>query len=825
MSMILHIGAGQASELPQWRKSGATRIVLVEPNPMLAQQLRHKAADDATLTIVEAAVTPSSANTQLYEYNLPEANSLRPATGLKSLFPGLKTTATHSVATLTPTQLLADYGPAQGERAQLVLQTPGEEGAILKELIETGQLNQFQQLHLYANPEPYYQGSIAAKDILQQLAEAGFDITDVNQQDPDWPHWQLTRHPLKDQLLSLQEETAALKQQLQERQQQLETNQQQSKKHQQKAEEAAQQAQAQLKEKTDQLARLHPQFKQQQEEVAALKQQLQERQQQLEASQQQSKKHQQKAEETAEQAQAQLKEKTDQLAQLHTQLKQQQEEVAALKQQLQERQQQLEASQQQSKKHQQKAEEAAQQAQAQLKEKANQLAEAHAQCQQLKEETETLQIQLNQAQKASQQHQQTQSETAKQLKQAQQQQANTQQTLAATESKLKQVEEQRQAEKTAHQELQHKFEETHGWFVGRKQQAEERAEKLKSLQNELAVKAEQAASLEEKLKASEEEREKYINYFANRKKQHEESQAQLTEAQQTLKEKDITIRQLSEQLTTLQQSNERFGQLESKLESLFGEQRSYIQQTTNALGQHVTRSARQQRDEHALTHYLQHGQRPVSTQLPPGYAVALLEHYDATQHDAVVVLGSAHTTELMAQGMFNIRSQAPRLQSSPHESTENEVTLSHADLPQAIVSIEHQNAASEALKQRLHNKGTARAVNTVYAPWVECQANGQTALFYAVEPTLQRLNQWLSENGRVLVIVGEDLPQAGHSREIALALLLQQLPTQRLDMVLEGNQHPQETSLKESWDKLLETRQRPCQWLTLPNAYSLRVEG
>ncbi|WP_128082430.1 hypothetical protein [Halomonas sp. KX33721] len=380
-------------------------------------------------------------------------------------------------------------------------------------------------------------------------------------------------------------------------------------------------------------------------------------------------------------------------------------------------------------------------------------------------------------------------------------------------------------EQRAHKELQHKFEETHGWFVGRKQQAEERAEKLKSLQNELNTKAEQAASLEEKLKASEEEREKYKNYFANRKKQHEASQAQLTEAQQTLKEKDTIISQLSEQLTTLQQSNERVGRLESKLESLFGEQRSYIQQTTNALGQHVTRSARQQRDEHALTHYLQHGQRPVSTQLPPGYAVALLEHYDATQHDVVVVLGSANTTELLAQGLLNTRSHAPRLKSSQQESAENEVTLSHADLPQAIVSIEHQNAASEALKQRLHNKGTARAVNTVYAPWVECQANGQATLFYAVEPTLKRLNQWLSENARVLVIIGEDLPQAGHSREIALALLLQQLPTQRLDIVLEGNQYPQETSLKESWDKLLETRQRPGQWLTLPNAYSLRVEG
>ncbi|NOG31620.1 hypothetical protein HLB35_07285 [Halomonas sp. TBZ9] len=466
-----------------------------------------------------------------------------------------------------------------------------------------------------------------------------------------------------------------------------------------------------------------------------------------------------------------------------------------------------------------------QQAQQQLEDKQAQLTRQQAQFKQLSEERDTLKNRLNKALKASQQHQQAQKETAEKLEQANQQLKTTQQKLEAAEGNYQQAEKQRQEIEKAHQELQHKLEETHGWFLSRKQQAEEGAEKIATLQGELHTKAEQAANLEERLKATEAEREKYNGYFADRKKQHEEAKVQLRDAQQALKERDATISQLSEQLDALQQSNERFAQLEGKLEALFGEQKTYIQQTTNALGQHVTRSARQQRDEQALTHYLQHGQRPVSTQLPPGYAMALLEHYETTQHDVVVVLGSSETTELLAQAILNTRQQQRRLSGGQREQQDNEVTLSNADLPQAVVSIEHQKAASEALKQRLGNKTLAQAVSVVYAPWVECQANGQSALFYAADATLQRLNQWLPDDARVLVIVGEALPDASHSREVTLPVLLQQLPTQRLDIVLEGSSQPQETNLQENWNKLLENRQRPGHWLNLPNTQSLRVEG
>jgi FkbM family methyltransferase len=211
MHTILHIGAGQATELTQWLNSGAEKIILVEPHPELAEQLRKTTRDMSQVSVVEAAVTTNPANNQLHEYSLPEAGSLRRATGIKALFPGIKVNTTHTVATLSPEQLLANHGPQKGNVALLVIQAPGEEHSILQALISTDQLKSFSQLHLNANPEPYYQGSVAAEDTLQTLADYGYDITGENQNNPDWPGWQLARNPLKDEVSALQAENEAIK--------------------------------------------------------------------------------------------------------------------------------------------------------------------------------------------------------------------------------------------------------------------------------------------------------------------------------------------------------------------------------------------------------------------------------------------------------------------------------------------------------------------------------------------------------------------------------------------------------------------------------------
>jgi len=115
------------------------------------------------------------------------------------------------------------------------------------------------------------------------------------------------------------------------------------------------------------------------------------------------------------------------------------------------------------------------------------------------------------------------------------------------------------------------------------------------------------------------------------------------------------------------------------------------------------------------------------------------------------------------------------------------------------------------------------AVSVVHTPWVE--ANAQGTLFYACETTLQRLNRWLEEDAKVLVVVGSALAEAGHSRIAALQQLLQQLPTQTLDVIVDGRHYPHESELKTEWDALLTTRQRQVEWLQIPTAMRVRIEG
>ncbi len=213
MQTIIHIGAGHCNELEAYLASNAQRILLIEPIPALAAKLAKQAQAHRNVAVREAAITADPAHNQLQEYNLQDASSLRAATGLKRLFPGLKTLRTHSVQTLTPEQLLGEIALEPGQPAKLVIQAPGEEQAILQALIASDQLKAFSHLNLTANPEPFYEGSVAAEASLAMLADYGYIMIDHNQQDPDWPSWELQRNPLKDRITELESQNRQLKSQ------------------------------------------------------------------------------------------------------------------------------------------------------------------------------------------------------------------------------------------------------------------------------------------------------------------------------------------------------------------------------------------------------------------------------------------------------------------------------------------------------------------------------------------------------------------------------------------------------------------------------------
>lgn len=210
---ILYIGAGNGQELADYLNSDAAQIILVEPNPVLADSLRQRSAHDPRVQVKEIAITDNPAHNQLVEYNLPEANSLAAPRALRQIFPGLRALNQTPVATQTIATLVNNAG-LSGDNNRLIIEAPGAERAILKGLIEQGSLEYFGTIELAANHEPYYEGSASAEQLLADLHAQGYDSeqTDANS---DWPRWSLKSNPLKAKLKALKLEKDALTQTLQ----------------------------------------------------------------------------------------------------------------------------------------------------------------------------------------------------------------------------------------------------------------------------------------------------------------------------------------------------------------------------------------------------------------------------------------------------------------------------------------------------------------------------------------------------------------------------------------------------------------------------------
>lgn len=312
LNTILHIGAGQGEDLPAYLESDAKRILLVEPNPSLAEQLRRRTQNDERVQVLELAITDDPALNQLNEYNLPEAASLYRPTGLRQIFPGLRITVQHPVTTQTPEQLLKQY-PLEGDHNLLVIQAPGAEPAIVKALASANKLGTISNIRLTLPAEVYYEGSDRPEDALQTLAQRGYNTEHTNTQNPDWPEYHLVCNPLARRLQDVDLEKHSLTQALQKS----ENAQQQT----QVALDAATRELGELTQKLDahkkQVETLQAEREQTNAKSAELAEQLKNAQQKLEASdsaRQKAEAKQQEADKRAEKLASQVKKLEEQLA-------------------------------------------------------------------------------------------------------------------------------------------------------------------------------------------------------------------------------------------------------------------------------------------------------------------------------------------------------------------------------------------------------------------------------------------------------------------------------------------------------------------------------
>lgn len=191
---IVQLGAGDGMALESLLHSPAQRIVLVEPDPDMAADLRRRAQRDARVRVVSAAVDAQSGEATLHRLSLAGQSSLRTPGDLRDLFPGLRSLDAMQVETLDLPGLVKRVGlaPAAAQAVHVLrIDAPGSEHAIAAQLAALPV--EFAYVALRVPAHPLYDAAPAAGAVLEVLQEQGYRVEARQTDDPDFPEYWLHR--------------------------------------------------------------------------------------------------------------------------------------------------------------------------------------------------------------------------------------------------------------------------------------------------------------------------------------------------------------------------------------------------------------------------------------------------------------------------------------------------------------------------------------------------------------------------------------------------------------------------------------------------------
>ncbi|MCK7544310.1 hypothetical protein MLC59_09040 [Marinobacter bryozoorum] len=766
---------------------------------------------NAQTRTLELAITPNPANNQLHEYNLPEATSLHPATGLKELFPGLQQRSVREVETQHPAEFLKQNRPEPQPGDELSIISPGEEHHILQALAESGLLTTFTRLSLVAQEEPLYENAQSYRATVDWLQKQGFELKQTNAEDPDWPVWELVRNPLQD---TVDVQTQAIEE-LAKKLEQSEQSRKQAEDALASQREAARKANddnQRLQQRLEELEASSNQANESVRQAEDARAEAQERQKALEAELDQLRSTLTAQKEQHANAKSALQEKQQELEQLRSTLTAQKEQHANAESALQERQQQLEQSEQGRKQ--------AEEALASQREAAR---KANGDNQRLQQRLEELKASSNQANES--------------VRQAEDARAEAQERQKALEAELDQLRSTLTAQKEQH--------------ANAKSALQEKQQELEQLRSTLTAQKEQQANaksaLQEKqqeLEAANQSLEDHKTWFRNRKEQAVTLEKETAEYKQLINKLQTENDTLTRELQSLKQEKQQlletqgmqdkaFAQLEQKMETLFTQQASQLTQAANALGQHVTRSFADQRQQFqsitGLNQYLESGETPLEY---GGWAIGadlaghLVRAIEQTPYDLVIEFGSGTSTVLMARAIANtMRGQGLDTNTRALESdsqTGLQAPGRGYDLPRRILSFEQDKAYQQKTRSALQQNSLQPLVELVLAPLVPTnlpsQSGHDNALFYTCDQKLANV-AGLFEDREAHILVLVDGPFSPKDdplvREPALACVLQHLSSHKLDIVLDDAGRQGERQVLEYWQQLCEERGLSCEQTTL----------
>jgi len=162
---------------------------------------------DAKLSIEQAYLNDKEGKETLREFSLPQFNSLKTATGVFDIYPGLKQVQMQSVHCLSPESLLQRYELSNQAKNVLWLEVNGQITTTIKAIIENQQIYQFATLFLLIPSQPWYESEVAIDKLTDILKNIGYDVFDLASDfDVDQRLYEFIRHPMTLQKNTLETE-------------------------------------------------------------------------------------------------------------------------------------------------------------------------------------------------------------------------------------------------------------------------------------------------------------------------------------------------------------------------------------------------------------------------------------------------------------------------------------------------------------------------------------------------------------------------------------------------------------------------------------------
>jgi hypothetical protein len=188
LDLVVHVGAGALASPTDYAALQPGRLLLVEADPQAAARLHSSFSRSTPETrIVEKLLLPHSGPASLFKFNLPALNGIQPAGALHTLYPNLRLLEELPLNGESFSAFLESLPLESDAPRLLVLDVPGQEGALLESLAYP-LTERFEWILLRGSSPPLQEGSNPLSSAVSLLQGRFFEpVAADSDTDPAWP--------------------------------------------------------------------------------------------------------------------------------------------------------------------------------------------------------------------------------------------------------------------------------------------------------------------------------------------------------------------------------------------------------------------------------------------------------------------------------------------------------------------------------------------------------------------------------------------------------------------------------------------------------------